>query len=415
MVHQHFMLVPVLTVAENILLGAETMANADLPRPRGGATPDQRTGQAVRLRDRPGCQGRKPVGRLAAAGGDPQGALSRSAHPRPRRADSGAHAPGDRRDLRRLAPAGRQGHSIIFISHKLYEVLEIADRITVIRRGKVVGSASPKRDERGRPGRADGRSRSAAGGGSRRVAPRATRARGRGPAGQGRPRPRGRARRRLEVRAGEILGIAGVAGNGQNELVEAIAGLRRPTAGTVTLDGKDITGAAPARDPRAGLGYVPADRQRYGLVLSFPVVGQPRPHALLSARRSPAASSATSAAIEDAARTRIARVRHPDALGERAGRHPLGRQPAEGRRRPRVQPRPEAPGPRPADAGPRRRQHRVHPPAGDRQAGRGDGRAARLGRAGRDPRALRPDRRHVPRPDRGVVDGTTADKRRSVC
>jgi len=75
----------------------------------------------------------------------------------------------------------------------------------------------------------------------------------------------------LDVRAGEILGIAGVAGNGQDELVEAIIGLRRPTAGTVTLEGTDVTGRSPRAMNESGVAYVPADRHRFGLILSFPL------------------------------------------------------------------------------------------------------------------------------------------------
>jgi simple sugar transport system ATP-binding protein len=73
----------------------------------------------------------------------------------------------------------------------------------------------------------------------------------------------------LEVRAGEILGIAGVAGNGQDELVESIIGLRRPTAGTVTLAGTDMTGHSPRDMNEAAVAYVPADRHRFGLIRSF--------------------------------------------------------------------------------------------------------------------------------------------------
>jgi ABC-type uncharacterized transport system ATPase subunit len=75
----------------------------------------------------------------------------------------------------------------------------------------------------------------------------------------------------FEIRAGEILGIAGVAGNGQDELVEALIGLRRPTAGRVTLSGTDVTARSPRALNAAGVAYVPADRHRFGLVLSFPV------------------------------------------------------------------------------------------------------------------------------------------------
>ena len=129
--------------------------------------------------------------------------------------------------LRRLADAG---HSIIFISHKLYEVMEIADRITVIRRGKVVGERIPSEtDEDDLAELMVGRDVQLVVG-PRRVTP------GRGDASGGGPRvndDRGSEVVRdvdLEVRAGEILGIAGVAGNGQDELVEALIGLRRPTA-----------------------------------------------------------------------------------------------------------------------------------------------------------------------------------------
>jgi simple sugar transport system ATP-binding protein len=75
----------------------------------------------------------------------------------------------------------------------------------------------------------------------------------------------------FEVRAGEILGIAGVAGNGQEELVEALTGLRRPASGSVTLGGRDVTGTGPRELQKQGMSFVPGDRHRFGLVLSFPV------------------------------------------------------------------------------------------------------------------------------------------------
>jgi simple sugar transport system ATP-binding protein len=170
--------------------------------------------------------------------------------------------------LKRLAS---EGHSIIFISHKLYEVLEIADRITVIRRGKVVGTRLPSETDEGdlaelMVGRA--------------VELTVDR-------GESHPTTaslevrdldvnddRGHQAVRsvsLEVRSGEILGIAGVAGNGQSELVEALTGLRKPSSGRVVLDSKDVTGAAPRQLYDAGLGHVPGDRQEHGLVLSFPL------------------------------------------------------------------------------------------------------------------------------------------------
>jgi general nucleoside transport system ATP-binding protein len=170
--------------------------------------------------------------------------------------------------LRRLAA---EGHSIVFISHKLYEVLEIADRITVIRRGRVVGSRIPSETDE------DDLAELMVGREVQLIVDR----------GESHPTDvalkiealkvaddRGSEVVRgvdLEVRSGEILGIAGVAGNGQDELVEALIGLRKPSAGRVTLDGKDITGKGPRHMNEAGVAFVPADRHRFGLVLSFDV------------------------------------------------------------------------------------------------------------------------------------------------
>ena len=232
MVHQHFMLVPVLTVAENIVLGEETMASpvfldrkeadrriVELGRRFGfEIDPDAKVGSLS-----VGWQQRVEILK----------ALYRDARILVLDEPTAVLTPQETEEifevLRRLAA---EGHSIVFISHKLYEVLEIADRITVIRRGRVVGAADPDRDQRGGPRRADGRARGLA----------------RSSIAASRTRPRSRSRSRacassddrghevvhgvdLEVRAGEILGIAGVAGNGQDELVEAIVGLRKPTGG----------------------------------------------------------------------------------------------------------------------------------------------------------------------------------------
>jgi len=75
----------------------------------------------------------------------------------------------------------------------------------------------------------------------------------------------------FDVRAGEILGVAGVAGNGQDEMVEALTGLRKPTSGRVELNGRDVTGTGPRELQKYGMSFVPGDRQRFGLVLSFPL------------------------------------------------------------------------------------------------------------------------------------------------
>ena len=272
MVHQHFMLVPVLTVAENILLGEETMADpifldrkeakrriVELGKRFGfEIDPDVKVGDLS-----VGWQQRVEILK----------ALYRNAQVLVLDEPTAVLTPQETEEifavLRRLA---EEGHSIVFISHKLYEVLAIADRITVIRRGKVVGAADPVGDRRGGPRGADGRARRPARRRPRRVPP------GRRPA-RGRRACKVRDDRGIEVvrgvdfeiRAGEIFGIAGVAGNGQDELVEAIVGLRKPSDGTVTLDGQDVTNASTREMTNLGTGYVPADRHRFGLVLSFSV------------------------------------------------------------------------------------------------------------------------------------------------
>jgi simple sugar transport system ATP-binding protein len=271
MVHQHFMLVPVLTVAENILLGEETMANrvfldrdearrriVDLGRRFGfEIDPDERVGSLS-----VGWQQRVEILK----------ALYRQAKILVLDEPTAVLTPQETQEifavLRRLA---EEGHSIVFISHKLYEVLEIADRITVIRRGRVVGQRIPAETDE------DDLAELMVG---REVQLTVDRGESH-PAGtvlaveglrvkddRGNEVVRGA---EFVVRAGEILGIAGVAGNGQDELVEAIIGLRRPHAGTVSLGGRNVTGRTPREMNESGVAYVPADRHRFGLILSFPL------------------------------------------------------------------------------------------------------------------------------------------------
>jgi general nucleoside transport system ATP-binding protein len=271
MVHQHFMLVPVLTVAENIILGEETMrgrvfldAGESRRRIRELA---QRFGFEI---DPDAKVGQLPVGQQQRV--EILKALYRDARILVLDEPTAVLTPQETTEifavLRRLAA---EGHSIVFISHKLYEVLEIADRITVIRRGKVVGQRLPAETNE------DDLAELMVG---REV--QLTVDRGESHPGDVRLRvvglrakdDRGHEAVRgvdLEVRAGEILGIAGVAGNGQDQLVEAIMGLRRPAAGTVHLDEQDITGKSPRALADAGVGYVPGDRQRFGLILNFPL------------------------------------------------------------------------------------------------------------------------------------------------
>ncbi len=271
MVHQHFMLVPVLSVADNVLLGEETMANRvfldrkeahrrilELGRKFGFEIDPEVKVSALSV----GWQQRVEILK----------ALYRNARILVLDEPTAVLTPQETEEifavLRRLAD---QGHSIVFISHKLYEVLAIADRITVIRRGRVVGERRPAETSE------DELAELMVGREVQLTVDRGTSHPGRpmlrvsgleASDDRGHPMVRGVD---LEVRAGEILGIAGVAGNGQDELVESIVGLRRPTAGAVTLDGANITGHSPRALNEAGVAYVPADRHRFGLILPFSI------------------------------------------------------------------------------------------------------------------------------------------------
>jgi simple sugar transport system ATP-binding protein len=165
-----------------------------------------------------------------------------------------------------------RGVSIIFISHKLKEVLEICDDITVLRRGKVAGHADPKQST----------PQSLA---SLMVGRDVILEVEKAPAKTGAsvmqiqdlvvlderdvPVVKGVT---LDIRAGEILGIAGVQGNGQTELVEAITGLRRSQSGSIKIDGQEISHASPRTITAAGVAHVPEDRQKMGMVKPFTIM-----------------------------------------------------------------------------------------------------------------------------------------------
>ena len=271
MVHQHFMLVPTLTVVENVILGAEPV--------RGGGALDLDTARR-RVRELSEAHGLE-VAADALAGDLPVGlqqrveilkALHRQAEILILDEPTAVLSPPEVERLFEIIRGLRgQGRAIVFISHKLREVLEIADRVTVLRRGRVVGSTTPaEATEASLAAMMVGRpvllriEKAPARPGGEVLSVRDLRVRdGRGSVAAD--------RLSLEIRAGEILGIAGVEGNGQTELVEAITGLRHVEAGRIVLAGRDVTNAGPRTLVDAGVSHVPEDRHKHGLVLAHPL------------------------------------------------------------------------------------------------------------------------------------------------
>jgi ABC-type uncharacterized transport system ATPase subunit len=271
MVHQHFMLVPVFTVAENVMLGVEpTGPLGRLERAeahRRVAELSERFGLAVdpeaMIEDLPvGVQQRVEILK----------ALYRDARCLILDEPTAVLTPPEITELMEIVRQLAEGdRSVIFISHKLREVLGIADEISVLRNGKVVGHTTPdETDEQALATMMVGRD-------VKLVVDKT-------PPAPGEPVldvdnlvvGDDRGHRvvdgvSFEVRAGEIVALAGVQGNGQTELVEAITGMRPPRSGSVRFDGRDVTGWAPDDLFRAGLAHVPEDRQRDGLIGSFAV------------------------------------------------------------------------------------------------------------------------------------------------
>ena len=269
MVHQHFMLIPVMSVAENIVLATEPVHNGILldfaaaeKRVREIST---RFGLAVDpraiVRDiTVGQQQRVEILKALYRGADilvldePTAVLT----------------PQEAHELFAIVRSlTEQGKSIIFISHKLNEVTEIADRITVLRRGKKIETlpAAGATEE--------GLARLMVG---REVLLRVDKTAAQPTEAllsvKGLTVEDDRSIEQVrdvsfEVRGGEIVGIAGVDGNGQTELIDAIAGLRKSKAGKIVIGGQDVTGDSCKQCLDAGLGHIPEDRHRRGLVLDF--------------------------------------------------------------------------------------------------------------------------------------------------
>ena len=270
MVHQHFMLVPVFTVAENVMLGHE--------QTHGGGRLDLEAARATvrEIADRFGFH----VDPDAVVEDLPVGvqqrveiikALSRDAKVLVFDEPTAVLTPQETDELMTIMRGLKEsGAAIVFITHKLREVREVADRITVVRRGAVVGEASPGASDTELAALMVGRPVELT-------------------VSKDDPVPTGSG---LEVSGlvvtddagtvlvdgvdfvvagGEVLVIAGVQGNGQTELAEALVGLRHPAAGSVRLDGREIAGQPVRRIIEAGVGFVPEDRSTDGLVGEFSV------------------------------------------------------------------------------------------------------------------------------------------------
>src|SRR2546430_3704413 len=264
MVHQHFMLVPVFTVAENVMLGAE---------PTGALGVLDRAAARSRVREVSQRYG-LPVDPAAVIADLPVGvqqrveiikALVREVDLLILDEPTAVLTPQEIDELLDVMRALRDaGKSIVFITHKLKEVKAIADRITVVRRGAVVGTARPDASEDELASLMVGR--------TVKLTVDKAAATPREPVLSVRDLSvfddRGHeavAGTSLEVRAGEVLGVAGVQGNGQTELVEAIMGLRPVAGGTIELAGSDLAGRSTKQILRAGVSHIPDDRPDDGL------------------------------------------------------------------------------------------------------------------------------------------------------
>jgi ABC-type uncharacterized transport system ATPase subunit len=270
MVHQHFMLIPVFTVAENVMLGEETLRRGMLDRNTVAQKVKELSHNYGLDVDPLALVGQLSVGMQQRV--EIVKTLYRDAQILILDEPTAVLTPQEADDLfgimRELT---KRGVSIIFITHKLKEVLAVADRITVMRAGRVVGSTTPKQSSEAKLA-------------SMMVGREVILTVQKGPAkpkdtvlqveslhiqdDRGLEVVRGIS---FDVRAGEILGIAGVQGNGQTELAEGLSGLRTIKGGRIVLADNDVTGRPPRPITEAGLGHIPEDRQRYGLVLAYTV------------------------------------------------------------------------------------------------------------------------------------------------
>jgi len=270
MVHQHFMLIPVFTVAENVVLGHEPtgiLDTLDLDAARKLVREiSDRFGFEIdpdaRVEDLPvGAQQRVEIIK----------ALARDAKVLVLDEPTAVLTPQETDELMGIMKGlAKAGTSIVFITHKLREVQAVADRITVIRLGAVVGEAKPTDSASALATLMVGREVDLS------VTKKASTGGVAGLSVSGLTVVGDRNNKvvddvSFEVRAGEVLAIAGVQGNGQTELAEALVGLRVPTSGTIHLGSLDITHSSVREVIDAGVGYIPEDRSKDGLVGDFTI------------------------------------------------------------------------------------------------------------------------------------------------
>jgi ABC-type uncharacterized transport system ATPase subunit len=271
MVHQHFMLVPVFSVAENVVLGFEPTRRGGFLDRKAARDEIRRLSSEFALEVDPDAIVEElPVGLQQRV--EILKALLRDASllilDEPTAVLTPQETDGLFAIMRSLAASGR---SILFITHKLKEVLAVADRITVVRTGRVIGTTTPAESSEedlatmmvGRNVDLVVRKKQAEPGDNVLELTGLTVGDDRGMTTVDHVD--------LAVRAGEIVALAGVQGNGQTELAEALLGLRPVRTGTVKLDGSDITGVTPRQALRAGIAYIPEDRQLEGLVLDMSI------------------------------------------------------------------------------------------------------------------------------------------------
>jgi simple sugar transport system ATP-binding protein len=270
MVHQHFMLVPVFTVAENVMLGREQTSAPGVLSRRKAAAMVRELSERYSLQVDPnmlvealpvGVQQRVEIIK----------ALSHDAKVLILDEPTAVLTPQEIDELMDIMRSLKeQGTSIIFITHKLREVKAVGDRITVIRRGKVIGTVSPTASEAELAEMMVGRAVKL----TVDKEPAKTREVMLEVEGLTVVDPRGHQVVKdvsFEVHGGEVLGVAGVQGNGQTELIKALLGLVTPDAGKVRIDGNDISTHGPRASLEHGIGYIPEDRSHDGYVGAFSV------------------------------------------------------------------------------------------------------------------------------------------------